>query len=101
MAKPEWGIRRMCRECDVSFYDMKRQPAQCPKCQTVIDPQGQEKKTVKLVEKIGKKSEEKITPIDHEDDHLTVEDDGGDDVLLSEDLDEDEDLGINTHSKEE
>ncbi len=30
----EWGIKRTCRSCAARFYDLRRSPAVCPKCQT-------------------------------------------------------------------
>ncbi len=36
MAKPEWGTKRKCQGCGAHFYDLKRDPIVCPKCETVI-----------------------------------------------------------------
>ncbi len=38
MAKPEWGIKRTCLECEAPFYDLKKKNIVCPKCGTVFDP---------------------------------------------------------------
>lgn len=38
MAKPEWGAKRTCQNCGARFYDLKRDPIVCPKCDTVFDP---------------------------------------------------------------
>ena len=38
MAKPEWGTKRLCTSCGARFYDLNRQPIECPKCHTVLDP---------------------------------------------------------------
>ena len=38
MAKPEWGTKRLCTSCGARFYDLNRQPIECPKCHVVIDP---------------------------------------------------------------
>ncbi len=38
MAKPEWGLKRSCRECGKRFYDFHRDPIVCPGCQAVFDP---------------------------------------------------------------
>ena len=38
MAKPEWGTKRLCTSCGARFYDLSRQPIECPKCHTVLDP---------------------------------------------------------------
>ncbi|MCP4923697.1 MAG: hypothetical protein GY915_06685 [bacterium] len=102
MAKSEWGVKRICRGCDISFYDMKRQPVQCPKCETVFAPKDQEKKVVKLPKKVEEKKIEKSAILDQEENVLSL-DDSGDDVLLSEDLDEEdldeEDLAANVSSE--
>ena len=34
MSKPEWGEKRECSECGARFYDLKRDPIVCPKCDT-------------------------------------------------------------------
>lgn len=33
--KPEWGTRRVCKDCQTAFYDMGKQTITCPKCHTV------------------------------------------------------------------
>lgn len=38
MAKPEWGLKRICLGCGARFYDMKRDPINCPKCDARFDP---------------------------------------------------------------
>ena len=38
MAKPEWGLKRACRDCGKRFYDFNRDPIVCPGCQAVFDP---------------------------------------------------------------
>ena len=38
MAKPEWGTKRMCQSCGARYYDMRRDPPVCPKCETVFAP---------------------------------------------------------------
>lgn len=38
MAKPEWGTKRTCQDCGVRFYDLRRDPAVCPACNTVQEP---------------------------------------------------------------
>ena len=39
MAKPEWGIKRLCASCGARFYDLKKDPIICPKCEEVFDPE--------------------------------------------------------------
>lgn len=37
MAKPEWGLKRMCLSCGAKFYDLQRDPILCPSCGTQFD----------------------------------------------------------------
>ncbi|MEM7653977.1 MAG: TIGR02300 family protein [Pseudomonadota bacterium] len=39
MAKPEWGIKRICFNCGARYYDMQRDPIICPSCETEFDPE--------------------------------------------------------------
>ncbi len=32
MPKPEWGTKQLCPECGAKFYDFKKDPIHCPKC---------------------------------------------------------------------
>lgn len=36
MAKPEWGKKRKCQNCGAKYYDLMKEPATCPKCETVF-----------------------------------------------------------------
>ena len=38
MAKPEWGIKRICSSCKTKFYDMNKSPIICPSCGAEFDP---------------------------------------------------------------
>ena len=50
MSKSSWGTKRACPACSVNFYDLKKHPATCPKCEHEFDPEIALKKR-----KIGKK----------------------------------------------
>ena len=39
MAKPEWGVKRVCQSCAVKFYDLTRSPIICPKCGARFNPE--------------------------------------------------------------
>jgi len=39
VTKPELGTKRQCENCGTRFYDLKRQPITCPKCEAVILPE--------------------------------------------------------------
>ncbi|MCY3879989.1 MAG: FYDLN acid domain-containing protein [Rhodobacteraceae bacterium] len=36
MAKPDWGKKHVCEECGTRFYDLMRDPAECPACGLAI-----------------------------------------------------------------
>lgn len=39
MAKPEWGGKHICHSCGTRYYDLRRSPIICPKCNTQYDPE--------------------------------------------------------------
>jgi uncharacterized protein (TIGR02300 family) len=39
VAKPEWGIKRICPNCGARYYDLRSDPPICPSCGTVFDPE--------------------------------------------------------------
>ena len=97
MSKPEWGEKRECPECGARFYDLKRSPAVCPKCETSF---------VATVEKMPPSAApppaEKVAPVaakpDEGDGSATKGDDpdGLGDVVIEvadDGDDEDDDLG--------
>ena len=38
MAKPEWGIKRICQACGLKYYDFNKLPITCPSCNVEFDP---------------------------------------------------------------
>jgi len=38
MAKAELGEKQTCPSCGAKFYDLRKRPAVCPKCQAAFDP---------------------------------------------------------------
>lgn len=38
MPKAELGEKQLCPNCAAKFYDLRKRPAVCPKCQTAFDP---------------------------------------------------------------
>ena len=114
MAKPEWGTKRECQSCGARFYDLKRDPPVCPKCETVfvIDvpkpkPPVQKKPEAKGDMAEAKAGNDKAAEGPEADlADVEVEDEGEDeddafvaDATELEDTD-DVDLGINTDIKE-
>ena len=39
MADPKLGTKRQCPNCAARFYDLNKKPAECPKCETVFEPE--------------------------------------------------------------
>lgn len=39
MTKPEWGVKRICTNCQSRFYDLNKNPIECPSCGTTFDPE--------------------------------------------------------------
>jgi uncharacterized protein (TIGR02300 family) len=37
LAKPEWGLKRLCPNCGTRYYDMRHDPIVCPKCGSAFD----------------------------------------------------------------
>ena len=38
MAKPEWGVKRICPACGFKYYDFNKSPITCPSCNVEFDP---------------------------------------------------------------
>lgn len=110
MAKEEWGIKRQCLSCGARFYDLKKKPIICIKCETVFVPepllksrrwQGGAAKPV--VEKPAVVKEESETEgvaaegdnnagSDNNAESDNAEDDGAGATLIANDDDDDDDL---------
>jgi uncharacterized protein (TIGR02300 family) len=39
LAKPQWGIKRICHSCGTRFYDLMHDPIICPSCGAQFDPE--------------------------------------------------------------
>lgn len=39
MTDPKWGTKRTCQSCGAKFYDLRRDPIICPKCEEVFEPE--------------------------------------------------------------
>jgi uncharacterized protein (TIGR02300 family) len=38
MAKPEWGVKRICSACGTKYYDFNNSPIICPSCNMEFNP---------------------------------------------------------------
>lgn len=107
MAKPEWGIKRICPNCGTRYYDMRKDPPTCPSCGTVFDPEAllRSRRARPIpVDDAPKKlpvetEDEETLDRETEDDEAEVAADGADDVEVpgiedeevADDVTEDED----------
>ena len=82
MAKPEWGIKRVCQSCAVLFYDLFKSPIVCPKCRATFDPEAVLKSRRNRIP-----IAEEVKPA-----RPKVADETGEEVDEGEDEDEDEDV---------
>ncbi len=94
MAKPEWGTKRICQSCGAPFYDLKRDPIVCPKCDATFDPEA----VLKSRRARGSDEEPVEKPKKKEADasKIELETDDGDEVADDEDdevLEDASDLG--------
>jgi uncharacterized protein (TIGR02300 family) len=94
VVKPEWGLKRTCLSCGAKFYDMKRDPIVCPKCETVFDPDAATKlkRSRQSPEEKAPKPKPKEAPV--EDSTLEETEEEEDDTVLEDtsDLDDDADV---------
>ncbi len=85
MARPEWGLKRLCPHCGTRYYDMKKNPPVCPNCGTVFDPETLTKSRRSRASAEDKAR--KAAPSPEALDDLPIVPDDGDDVMI-EDVDE-------------
>lgn len=114
MAKPEWGIKRICSSCGARYYDLHRRPPVCPSCGAEFDPEAFLKSrrarpaAVEEVKKAAPPSRaaavlgvgvDEVVDLEDAEDGVPVEDleeDGEEEDVLIEDaseLGEDDDMG--------
>lgn len=86
MTKPEWGTKRTCQGCATRFYDMKKKPPVCPKCDTVFDLPSSPK--TRRTKQAAAEEKKKAKPEDIEDIEVNAD---GDEESVIEDVDELED----------
>ena len=85
MAKPELGNKRVCVACSARFYDLTRQPAVCPKCNTEQPAEQPRLRRTGGNVAIDEKRRAKVLPVpgleDAEVEVEAVEEDAEEDVL--------------------
>lgn len=89
------GLKRVCVECGVRFYDMNKRPIICPNCKTEFSNQPKIKGRNKLVKDDVVKSKLVVPDtLDENEDEISLSDDSDlnlDDVAAMEDSDDDVD----------
>ena len=111
MAKAELGLKRSCLSCGMKFYDFGRTPIICPGCQAEFDPESLVRsrrgratakpaaKSAKAAPDAGDKAAGE-TDDDYEEADIDVSNDDSA-GLISDDLDEDEDIMPGISSSDE
>ena len=89
MAKPKWGTKHTCPGCGIRFYDLKKDPAVCPSCDTVVIIQAPKmRKAVPVAKVVEKPAPEPVKP-----EKDSKEEEGGEalDAVVVEVEDDDDD----------
>jgi len=102
VAKPEWGIKRECQGCGAHFYDLKRSPIVCPKCDApfvieVTKPKPQAEKKVEPKKKAPPPTAEaKKNSEDNDTTDLVADDDAEDESFVAgaSELEGGDDVGL-------
>ena len=85
MAKPEWGVKRICSSCNTKYYDFNKSPIICPSCGAEFDPDYylKTKKSKGLSSKVSPENDNDLTKdIDNIDD---IEVDSDNEVVSDDD----------------
>lgn len=85
MAKPEWGLKRICPQCGTRYYDMKKNPPVCPSCGAIFDPEALTKS--RRGRSNAEEKAKKAVPTPDEIEDLPIVDGEADDAII-EDADE-------------
>ena len=90
MAKPEWGIKRVCQSCATLFYDFDKSPIICPSCGTGFDPEAvlKSRRNRAPIAEEPKPARPKAKDADDPDLEDDDEDEDEDEVLEDEDEDD-------------
>jgi uncharacterized protein (TIGR02300 family) len=91
VVKASWGIKRACRKCNTNFYDLKKDPIECPKCFTTYSLSDFISKYVKSSEGRDKRESKKVAAV--LDEAVLVDDVSLDVDLGEDDTDLEEDMG--------
>ena len=84
MAKPEWGVKRICSSCNTKYYDFNKSPVICPSCGAEFDPEYylKTKKGKSVLSKISSENDNDLTSEIDNIDNIEVD---SDDEVVSDD----------------
>ena len=97
MAKPAWGKKRVCVNCGARFYDMKKNPATCPKCgtednlQPLLKPRRTPTSKPAALQPKAANDDAEETDIPDDIDDVEVDEEEEDGLLVDDDLDDEGD----------
>lgn len=95
MPKDEWGVKRVCPSCNDRFYDLQKDPLQCPYCAAEFSLESLLSDKPKIEKSVAEPKADEAA-VDVVDDDADVLDDDADidvdDNLL--DADDDDDVSL-------
>jgi uncharacterized protein (TIGR02300 family) len=91
MAKPDLGEKHTCVSCGTRFFDLRKEPATCPKCHT---EQPAEQPRLRRAAPLPDEVKKVVKPIPADPDDVEVVDDSDDEDILedADDLEDDADV---------
>lgn len=95
MSKATLGTKRTCRKCNANFYDLNKDPIECPKCLTTFTSMDYASK----YQKTSEKREVKKSQATFEEDNDLMDED--ENILDDDDDLSDSDMDIDLKEKEE
>jgi uncharacterized protein (TIGR02300 family) len=92
MPKDEWGVKRVCPNCQTRFYDLQRDPMVCPSCGHSFDVASLTGPRSRMIapEKVAKPKPGPVRD-DLDDDATVLDDEDDDSVDLGDEVLEDDD----------
>ena len=91
MPKEEWGVKRVCPNCQTRFYDLQKDPLTCPACDHEFSLEsltGNKSRTMQADKPDAQNKDNVVDEAEEvilEDDEDDVDADLGDDVLEDDD----------------
>ena len=87
MPKEEWGVKRVCPNCQSRFYDLQNDPMTCPECGHSFTAESLASGKARTM--VADKADPKSAAATEDDDDAVVLDDDDDDDAVVEESDDD------------